>query len=152
MNHLDICHVFAVCFAETHRTRLCGGANEPRYLPPAGPRWGELRYREDFAASALHETAHWCIAGERRRLLEDFGYSYIPPPRTLAQQQAFFDQELRTQSLEAVFAEAAGVVFHPSADQIGAELTPFTRALEDSRSATLRWLQSPAGRRAGQFR
>ncbi|GAM69307.1 transporting ATPase [Vibrio sp. JCM 19236] len=26
----------------------------------------------------MHEIAHWCVAGPKRRLLEDFGYWYEP--------------------------------------------------------------------------
>ena len=40
---------------------MVGGAAEPLYLPDRGTRTAELHYREDFAASALHEAAHWCI-------------------------------------------------------------------------------------------
>ena len=57
MTDLDIVDVFARCFWTSHATQLLGGADEPLYQP-AG-RAGEphrLFYRENFAASALHET------------------------------------------------------------------------------------------------
>lgn len=76
----------------------------------------ELRYRENYESSALHEVAHWCIAGKLRRQLEDFGYVYIPEGRTLDQQRKFCNFEIRPQALEWIFAEAAGVSFNLSLD------------------------------------
>ena len=57
--------VFADCFYEDYGTRLQGGASEPLYRPSSGGD-AVIFYREDFAASALHEVAHWCIAGVGR--------------------------------------------------------------------------------------
>ena len=93
MNHLDIERVFAACFKATYRTELKGGAAEPYYTGLAGGASARLYYREDFAASARHETAHWCIAGPTRLAMPDFGYAYTPPPRTQVEQNAFFRAE-----------------------------------------------------------
>ena len=60
--------VFNDCFAHSCNTRLCGGADEPLYQPAATPAgFHALYYRGDYFASALHEVAHWCIAGAQRR-------------------------------------------------------------------------------------
>ena len=58
----DLELLFAGCFRERWRTRLEGGATEPLYLPASGNGVHRLCYRADYFASALHETAHWCIA------------------------------------------------------------------------------------------
>ncbi len=117
--------LIARCFNETfalaHRCVLVGGAPEPLYIPsPGGPHRAVLRYRQDFAASALHESAHWCIAGAERRRQLDFGYWYRPPPRSRAQQDRFIAVEAPVQALERRFAEALGLEFKPSIDDVDA--------------------------------
>ena len=47
---------------------------------------------QDFFSSALHEVAHWCIAGVERRKLDDYGYWYEPDGRS-GEQQARFMRE-----------------------------------------------------------
>ncbi len=111
--------VFAECFYRDYATVLVGGAPEPLYLP-ASEAGGvhRIHYREDYFASALHEVAHWCIAGERRRGLTDFGYWYSPDGRTAEQQRAFERVEYRPQALEWHFARACGYRFRVSADNL----------------------------------
>lgn len=110
--------LFFDCFHQQYRTRLLGGSAEPLYLPATETRDAQIHYREDFAASALHEVAHWCIAGDRRRQLEDYGYWYAPDGRTAAQQRAFESVEVKPQALEWHLALAAGVPFHVSIDNL----------------------------------
>ncbi|MCZ6617078.1 MAG: elongation factor P hydroxylase [Gammaproteobacteria bacterium] len=105
-------------FAPSHNTVIAGGAREPLYLPPGPDARGVIRYTRNYASSALHEISHWCIAGTERRRLVDYGYWYLPPPRSDAEQEAFFAVEARVQALEWLFADAAGVSFHPSADDV----------------------------------
>lgn len=120
----DLEHVFARCFLDTHATRLLGGGAEPLYTPGTPDHPATLRYREDFFASALHEVAHWCIAGPARRRQLDFGYWYAPDGRTAAQQAAFERVEIAPQALEWVFADACGRSFHVSADNVDAGIGP----------------------------
>ena len=94
IDHRAIAATFNRCFAKSHDTVMLGGASEPLYLPIGAEGLAELHYRSDHAASALHEAAHWCIAGPQRRALPDFGYAYTPPPRTLGQQRRFFASEV----------------------------------------------------------
>lgn len=101
---------------------MVGGASEPLYTPCCDSREGRLYYREDFRASALHEAAHWCVAGKDRRQKEDFGYDYEPPPRSRAQQSAFYLAEAKVQALEKLFSAAASIAFTPSTDD--PELNP----------------------------
>ena len=93
--------VFNRCFLLTENTRLVGGSAEPLYRPAGdGQEQHLLYYREDYFASALHEVAHWCIAGEARRQLVDFGYWYAPEGRDSQQQRAFESVEVKPQALE----------------------------------------------------
>jgi len=115
--------VFAATFPE-HRTVLVGGGDEPLYEPPTEAAPGRITYRADYPASALHEVAHWCVAGSSRRRQLDYGYWYAPDGRSPAQQAEFELVEVRPQALESVFAEAAGVRFVPSADNVEAGCGP----------------------------
>lgn len=113
--------VFAACFASRLQTRLEGGAEEPLYQPAQSPEQANvIYYRADYFASALHEIAHWCIAGTERRKLVDFGYWYAPEGRTAAQQHAFEAVECKPQAMEWLFARACGSHFKLSADNLDA--------------------------------
>lgn len=146
-----ISSVFAASLGDDYHTELVGGASEPFYKPADGGLPAQLYFREDFPASALHEVAHWCIAGVRRRRQEDFGYQYIAGPRDARQQAAFFELELHTQSLERAFARALGLEFQPSADNLQADIDGFAAAIEAHTRALEAWLASPAGTRARRF-
>lgn len=121
--------VFAECFADTCHTVLVGGADEPLYVPGSGSEPHTLYYREDFFASALHETAHWCIAGPERRKLPDFGYWYAQEGRDSAAQRAFEAVEAKPQALEWIFSQACGWPFRVSTDNFD----PHTGAAPDAR-------------------
>ena len=108
-------------FAVSDETELIAGAAEPYYQPGAPHR---VYFRADYVRSALHEIAHWCVAGARRRQLPDYGYWYSPDGRDAEQQQAFFAVEARPQAIERYFCEAAGIPFSPSVDSVGADIEP----------------------------
>jgi len=111
--------LFAECFARDFATRLVGGAEEPLYLPAEAE--GELHsiyYREDFFASALHEVAHWCIAGEVRRGQVDYGYWYTTDGRNRDQQREFERVEVKPQAIEWHLALAACHPFRISNDNL----------------------------------
>lgn len=61
----DLERAFRECFEVEFATILVGGGSEPLYLPSEDPPCEPHRivYREDYFASALHEVAHWCLAG-----------------------------------------------------------------------------------------
>ena len=123
--------VFNDCFAADFRTLLFGGASEPIYQPAPSPgQFHTLRYREDFFASALHEVAHWCIAGDARRQKVDFGYWYAPDGRDPGQQSAFEAVEDKPQALEWYFSQACGYAFKLSTDNLAA----FNGELPDNRA------------------
>lgn len=122
-----IAAVFDRCFAgaEGLNTRLCGGFDEPYYRPAGGAvSYHRIEFTRDYPASALHEAAHWCVAGAERRLLPDYGYWYAPDGRSAEQQQEFEKVEVKPQALEWIFARACGLRFRISADNLESGLGP----------------------------
>ena len=114
-------NLFDGLFYASHQTRLIAGAAEPIYLPAqagGGSGYHRLCFREDYFSSALHEIAHWCLAGQHRRQLEDFGYWYQPDGRNAEQQQRFEAAEIKPQALEWMFSVACGQSFHLSVDNL----------------------------------
>lgn len=115
---------FHATFRETENTVLLGGFHEPLYVPSEDEsKPDEIRFTSDWIRSALHEVAHWCLAGRKRRKLLDYGYWYHPDGRNGEQQEAFFRAEARPQALEWIFALIAGVPFQLSLDNVtGAQI------------------------------
>ena len=115
---------------------LVRGEGEPVYRPWTAERpTAEVVFAHGFPSSALHEVAHWCIAGRERRKLQDFGYWYHPDGRSMDQQRLFESVEVKPQALEWIFSVAAGLDFHFSADNLaegGAESTPAWEAFQDA--------------------
>lgn len=132
----DLEQIFNQCFLEDFATVLRGGWPEPFYLPRESSldalqkddriridssgidtkKVSLLCYRSNFFASALHEVAHWCIAGESRRKQCDFGYWYVSECRDAMQQNEFLRVEARPQALEMLFAIACDYPFRVSFD------------------------------------
>ena len=112
----QICETFNRCFAQS-QVKLVGGASEPLYEP--GEQESCIYFREDYGSSALHEIAHWCIAGADRRQQSDYGYWYRDK-RDLKQQRTFESVEVKPQALEWVFSVAAGIDFRVSCDNFDA--------------------------------
>ena len=146
--------VFEHCFAEEFNTHLQGGFPEPLYQPPsaAGDR-ASIRYRNDYFASALHEVAHWCIAGPERRLLLDYGYWYAPDGRNSRQQERFENAEYKPQALEWFFARACDYPFRLSVDNLDlncGDIPDTLRFREKVLAQAQRWQQAglpPRGQR-----
>lgn len=122
-NTADLIRIFNGLFLETLNTELVLGADEPIYLP-ADAEYPHHRiiFAHGFYASALHEIAHWCVAGPERRLLEDFGYWYKPDGRTALEQQEFERVEVAPQAYEWILSASAGKRFHFSADNLSSGL------------------------------
>ncbi|MDA9664371.1 elongation factor P hydroxylase [bacterium] len=111
--------IFDQEFGHSFNVRLLGGADEPVYLPAdAVYSYNRLFYRQDYLSSALHEIAHWCIAGQARLQLEDFGYWYHPDGRSSQQQKSFEKAEVKPQALEWMFSLACGHRFSLSTDNL----------------------------------
>jgi len=110
--------LFRATFFDSHHTVLVGGASEPVYLP-GHPH--QICYSHDYFRSALHEIAHWCVAGAARRQQEDYGYWYAPDGRSADQQAEFAQVEVYPQALEALFCAACGHDFRVSLDNLNGD-------------------------------
>lgn len=116
------------------QTQLVAGSGEPVYLPavvPAG--FHRIVFAHGYFNSALHELAHWCLAGARRRLQEDYGYWYCPDGRDAGQQAAFEQVEVKPQAIEWWLASATGQPFRTSTDNLNGTPTdshPFRQAVQ----------------------
>ncbi|MCC1497129.1 elongation factor P hydroxylase [Alcanivorax sp. 1008] len=134
LTSVELEKLFADCFLVTENTRLVGQAEEPLYLPACDGLPAQIFYTRDYFRSALHEIAHWCVAGPARRKLVDFGYWYAADGRNAQQQAAFLRVELEPQALELLFCAAAGHRFRVSQDNLSGEAVdpaPFEQAVWD---------------------
>ena len=122
----DLIKLFNHCFAESHNTRLEKGGDEPIYLPADASRsYHVIYFAHGFFSSALHECAHWLIAGPARRLQVDFGYWYVPDGRNTEQQRLFQSVEVKPQAMEWILSVATGHRFRVSIDNLNGEETDF---------------------------
>jgi elongation factor P hydroxylase len=141
-----LCHLFEKTFFCEYKTLLKGGFEEPFYKAPSSTGVAEIQFTRDYCRSALHEISHWCVAGESRRSLDDFGYWYEPDGRSWDQQTKFFEMEVLPQAYEAIFCAAMDLPFDVSVDNLDADfddelereaLENFRRAVEDKSDALL---------------
>ncbi len=115
----DLIEIFNRLFLESEQTRLVKGEDEPIYLPASETgNEHQIIFAHGFYASALHEIAHWCVAGKERRMLVDYGYWYEPDGRTEEQQRLFERVEIVPQAIEKCFCLAAGFRFRVSVDNL----------------------------------
>lgn len=122
MHHADtLITLFNQTFLPTFNTELVCCEPEPIYRP-ADAEYPHHRiiFAHGFFASALHEIAHWCVAGDKRRLQEDYGYWYEPDGRSDDRQAEFEKVEIKPQALEWIFSQSANFAFHFSADNLAA--------------------------------
>lgn len=132
---------FSRCFFASHNTELHFGASEPFYKAACENNPHIIYAREDFFQSALHEIAHWCVAGAERRKQNDYGYWYAPDGRSAAQQKEFYRVEVKPQAIEWLFSLACGVEFSVSADNLNGQrgdLTAFATAVEKQKEFYLK--------------
>ena len=108
--------VLNACQRVLPKLHIQGGASEPFYQAPKGNLCAILFFREDFVRSLFHELAHYCLAGDMRRQIDDFGYWYSPCGRSSKEQKQFEQVEARPQGLEKLFCEIWSVPFSPSLD------------------------------------
>jgi elongation factor P hydroxylase len=145
----DLITIFNQLFEVSENTILVGGADEPLYLP--GQDKNRIYFRYDYFASALHEVAHWCLAGKKRRLLEDFGYWYKPDGRDDEWQARFEEVEVKPQAIECIFSKAAGVPFKISADNLANPDVDTERFQQNVEQQVLRYLHEGLPKRAALF-
>ncbi|ANF67841.1 ATPase [[Haemophilus] ducreyi] len=122
----DIIRIFNDCFSQEYNTRLAKGGDYPIYLPayraennaPSDRPYHVILFAHGYYSSALHEIAHWLVAGTARRQLEDFGYWYEPDGRSAEQQREFEAVEVKPQAIEWILATAASFRYFASADNL----------------------------------
>ncbi|BCB07405.1 elongation factor P hydroxylase [Vreelandella venusta] len=149
----DIMTLFDGVFLARYQTRLIKGGDEPLYRPATSETpYHQVIFARGFFASALHEISHWCIAGEKRRQLEDYGYWYLPDGRDAQQQHAFEQAEIAPQALEKLFTHACGRTFHVSVDNLGGDVEVDRDAFADKVDArAARYLAEGLPLRANAF-
>ena len=109
--------LFDTLFAQQNVV-LIRGHGEPEYFPATSSNPARIEFAHGFFASALHEISHWCVAGQQRRKLSDFGYWYAADGRNQAQQLAFERVEIKPQALECLFTLACQRDFQVSQDNL----------------------------------
>lgn len=148
----DLIRLFDGQFSASYNTRLIKGDDEPVYLPAdAVTPYHRIIFAHGFYASALHEIAHWCLAGARRRQLEDYGYWYCPDGRDANQQAEFEKVEIKPQAIEWAFCAAAGRDFKVSTDNLNGvepDRIAFTKQVQ---TQVLIYLEKGFPERARQF-
>ena len=119
----QLIRLFNNTFQESEQTILLAGDHEPVYLPNSNKHeFHRIIFAHGYTRSALHEIAHWCLAGKVRRQLPDFGYWYAPDGRSPEQQARFEQAEVHPQAIEWYLSMAANVPFEISLDNLsGAE-------------------------------
>lgn len=118
-NYQDLIQLFNASFTKAYNTVLVKGGDEPIYIPANNEcSFHQVIFAHGYFSSALHEIAHWCQAGEKRRLLEDYGYWYVPDGRNEQQQKTFEAAEVYPQALEWAFNVAAKKKFNVSSDNL----------------------------------
>ena len=118
-------HLFNSMFAQTNMdgvpTILVRGAGEPEYFASRDGNPARIEFAHGFFASALHEISHWCVAGKKRRQLDDFGYWYVADGRDEATQKLFEQVEIKPQAIECLLNLALGRYFYVSQDNLNAD-------------------------------
>jgi elongation factor P hydroxylase len=148
----DLVACFNRTFDQAYNTRLVGGGEEPIYLPADGKvLFHRIVFTRDYFSSALHEIAHWCVAGEVRRKQVDYGYWYAPDGRSQEQQQEFERVEIKPQAMEWIFSVACGHRFRVSADNLEAGLGASDRFKANIYQQVLTYCQQGLPERPQQF-
>jgi len=105
-------------YLKQFNTQIVGGFDEPFYKASVNDNPAEIQFSHDYIRSALHELSHWCVAGEERRKLDDYGYWYAVDGRSQQQQDEFFKLEIKPQAIEWAFSIVCGVKFEASVDNL----------------------------------
>lgn len=149
----DLITLFNQCFEQSYNTQLVKGGDEPIYLPADENRpYHAIYFAHGYFSSALHECAHWFIAGPERRQLVDFGYWYEPDGRTADQQRLFQQLEVKPQAIECLLSMACGYRFHVSVDNLNGEAVDTDGFRAAVQAQVDVYLEHGLPKRAEQFR
>jgi elongation factor P hydroxylase len=138
-------------YLPTFNTILVGGHEEPFYEAAKSCQPARIGFTRDYIRSAMHELAHWCIAGKKRRLQDDFGYWYAPDGRTQVQQELFYSVEVRPQAIEWAFATACGVPFEVSMDNLNSAVEGSASFEQQVRTQVAHYVERGFPKRAGEI-
>jgi len=139
----DLIFLFNSLFEQTENTVLIGNGAEPLYCPADDScSVNRIIFTRDYFASALHEIAHWCIAGKERRKYVDYGYWYYPEGRDQEQQKSFEQIEAKPQALESIFAQSAHSTFIPSLDNLSGETSLDSKSFEKAIAAQVQYFRA----------
>ena len=138
-------------YLHSFNTILVGGSDEPFYEAAKNGQPARIGFTRDYIRSAMHELAHWCIAGKKRRLQDDFGYWYAPDGRTQVQQEVFCRVEVRPQAIEWAFAKACGVLFEVSMDNLNNTVDGSASFEEQVRTQMAHYHERGFPQRAGEI-
>lgn len=154
MHHYqDLINIFNDCFTAEYNTQLVKGGDEPLYLPAnENQPYHALFFAHGFFSSALHECAHWLIAGAERRKLVDFGYWYAPDGRTAEEQLLFQHVEVKPQALEWILSVATGHPFRVSIDNLDGEESETELFKQAVYEQVIKYCQQGLSKRAAYFR
>lgn len=151
-NYQDLIDLFNQTFIDSENTILIKGGHEPIYIPAnTGHKNHRIIFANGYFSSALHEISHWCIAGKKRRLLEDYGYWYCPDGRDNKQQAEFEKVEIKPQAIEWAFSQAAGKTFTVSTDNLNGAPVNTMRFREAVKQQVLLYLELGFPPRAAEF-
>ena len=113
----EITNLFHRIFKENYKTIIVKGEYEPFYKAAKSDcAFHEIIYANDSLSSLLHELSHWFIAGNARRMQDDYGYWYLEKRKTNKEQNDFFKSEVKPQALEWILSMAADHHFQFSID------------------------------------
>lgn len=149
----ELITIFNDCFEKSHHTRLVKGGEEPLYLPKGKDcDYHRILFARGYFSSALHEIAHWLIAGHARRQLEDYGYWYEPDGRTADMQRLFEQVEVKPQALEWIMSSACGFRFQLSVDNLTGDPGDISAFRDAVYQQVLKYCQDGLPQRALQLR
>jgi elongation factor P hydroxylase len=129
-------------FLKEYNTVLVGGFTEPFYQSFKNGKLAQIQYTKNYFRSALHELAHWCVAGVQRRELDDYGYWYAEDGRNQQQQDEFFKVEVKPQTIEWAFSIVAGVEFEASVDNLNNQVLGVDKFKQSLKSLMIEYLKN----------
>lgn len=152
-HYQDLIILFNQCFELEYNTKLVKGGDEPIYLPADETRpYHAIYFARGYFSSALHECAHWFIAGPERRQQIDFGYWYEPDGRTPEQQIQFQELEVKPQAIECILSTAACYRFQVSVDNLNGQEVNTDAFKAAVQKQVAHYMDHGLPKRAAQFR
>lgn len=138
-------------YLSEYNTRIIGGFDEPFYQASVRGEAAQIQFSHDYIRSALHELAHWCVAGVERRKQNDYGYWYAADGRTQQQQNAFYRVEIKPQTIEWALCLLIDEPFEPSVDNLNNETEGEKKFAESLHQQMLVFLREGFPKRAQEI-